>query len=116
MHIRRAERGVASVPAAFAIHAGLTRRFPYFANYRIILQDSKEHLMAEKLTWDDAEKIGVLLARKHPELCPLSTDSEELRQRITDLAEFNDDSTACDQKKLETIRAAWNEELLDRTQ
>ena len=31
----------------------------------------KEHLMAEKLTWDDAEKIGVLLARKHPELYPL---------------------------------------------
>ena len=51
----------------------------------------KEHLMAEKLTWDDAEKIGVLLARKHPELYPLSTDLEELRRRVTDLAEFKDD-------------------------
>ena len=49
--------------------------------------------MAEKLTWDDAEKIGVLLARKHPELYPLSTDLEELRRRVTDLAEFKDDST-----------------------
>jgi FeS assembly protein IscX len=72
--------------------------------------------MAEKLTWDDAEKIGVLLARKHPELSPLSTDSDELRRRITDLAEFKDDSTACDQNKLEAIREAWNEEFLDRTQ
>ncbi len=44
--------------------------------------------MAEKLTWDDAEKIGVLLARKHPELYPLSTDPDELRRRVTDLAEF----------------------------
>jgi FeS assembly protein IscX len=72
--------------------------------------------MAEKLTWDDAEKIGVLLARKHPELSPLLTDSDELRRRITDLAEFKDDSTACDQNKLEAIREAWNEEFLDRTQ
>jgi FeS assembly protein IscX len=72
--------------------------------------------MAEKLTWDDAEKIGVLLARKHPELYPLSTDLEELRRRVTDLAEFKDDLTTCDKNKLEAIRTAWNEEFLDRTQ
>ena len=41
--------------------------------------------MAEKLTWDDAEKIGVLLARKHPELYPLSTDFDELRQRVQEI-------------------------------
>lgn len=71
--------------------------------------------MADKLTWDDAEKIGVLLARKHPELYPLSTDAEELRRRVTGLAEFDDVET-CDEEKLEAIRAAWNEEFLDRTQ
>lgn len=72
--------------------------------------------MAEKLTWDDAEKIGVLLARKHPGLSPLSTDFGELRQRVTELPEFRDDRTTCDDSKLEAIRAAWNEEFLDRTQ
>ena len=72
--------------------------------------------MAEKLTWDDAEKIGVLLARKHPELHPLSTDSEELRRRITELTEFKGDLKTCDENKLEAIRTAWNEEFLDRTQ
>jgi len=72
--------------------------------------------MAEKLTWDDAEKIGVLLARKHPELDPLSTDLDELRRRVADLPELKDDLTACDQNKLEAIRTAWNEEFLDRTQ
>ena len=72
--------------------------------------------MAEKLTWDDAEKIGVLLARKHSELHPLSTDFDELRRLVTDLPEFKNDATTCDQNKLEAIRAAWNEEFLDRTQ
>ncbi len=44
--------------------------------------------MTGKLTWDDAAKIGVLLARRYPELYPLSTDLDELRRRVTDLAEF----------------------------
>jgi len=74
------------------------------------------HLMSEKITWDDAEKIGVLLARKHPELYPLSTSLEELHRRVVDLAEFADNSEAFDSNKLELIRAAWNEEFLDRTQ
>ena len=72
--------------------------------------------MAEKLTWDDAEKIGVLLARKHPELYPLSTDLQELHRRVADLAEFKDTVEAFDRNKLEAIRTAWNEEFLDRTQ
>ena len=72
--------------------------------------------MAEKLTWDDAERIGVLLARKHPELYPLSADLDDLRRRVTDLAEFKDDSTTCDESKLEAIRTAWNDEFLERTQ
>lgn len=72
--------------------------------------------MPDKLTWDDAEKIGVLLARRHPELAPLSTDLDELRRRVTELAEFNEDSVTCDQNQLEAIRMAWNEEFLDRTQ
>jgi FeS assembly protein IscX len=72
--------------------------------------------MAEKLTWDDAAKIGVLLARKHPELYPLSTDLEVLQQRVTELPEFKDNFETFDKNKLEAIRAAWNEEFLDRTQ
>jgi FeS assembly protein IscX len=72
--------------------------------------------MAEKLTWDDAEKIGELLSRKHPELYPLSTDLEELHRRVTDLAEFKDNVKTFDKNKLEAIRTAWNGEFLDRTQ
>ena len=72
--------------------------------------------MAEKLTWDDAEKIGELLSRKHPELYPLSTDLEEVHRRVTDLAEFKDNVKTFDKNKLEAIRTAWNGEFLDRTQ
>jgi len=72
--------------------------------------------MAEKLTWNDAERIGVLLAKKHPELYPLSTDLDQLHRRVSELAEFKDGSTTCDENKLEAIRKAWNEEFLDRTQ
>jgi FeS assembly protein IscX len=72
--------------------------------------------MAEKLTWDDAVKIGVLLSKKYPELYPLSTDLEELQRRVASLAGFADDFTTFDRAKLEAIQAAWNEEFLDRTQ
>ena len=49
-------------------------------------------------------------------LYPLSTDLEELRRLVTELAEFKDDLTTCDENKLEAIRTAWNEEFLERTQ
>ena len=72
--------------------------------------------MPDKLTWDDAAKIGVLLSRKHPELYPLSTDLEELHRKVTNLVEFKDNSSVFDKNKLEAIRTAWNEEFLERTQ
>jgi FeS assembly protein IscX len=72
--------------------------------------------MADKLTWDDVQKIGVLLSRKHPDLYPLSTDLEELHRRVANLPGFADDASTFDKKKLEAIRNAWNEEFLDRTQ
>ena len=72
--------------------------------------------MAQKLTWDDASKIGVLLARQHPQLYPLSTELQVLHQRVTELAEFEDNPETFDKNKLEAIRSAWNEEFLDRTQ
>ena len=72
--------------------------------------------MADKLTWDDATKIAMLLSRKHPEIYPLTTNLEELHRRGTNLPDFEDDENAFDKNKLEAIRTAWNEEFLDRTQ
>ena len=72
--------------------------------------------MAEKLSWDDATKIGILLSQKHPELCPEAATLEEMHRHVLGLAEFKGDSQTFDKSKLEAIRDAWNLEFLDRTQ
>jgi FeS assembly protein IscX len=76
----------------------------------------EERGMAEKLTWDDTHKIGVLLARKHPELCPEAATFEDLHRYVLALPEFKGDSAIFDKQKLEAIQEAWNMEFLDRTQ
>ena len=72
--------------------------------------------MPGKLTWDDAEKIGVLLSKKHPELYPLAADVKDLHRYVVELPEFSGDPKIFEENKLEAIRAAWNTEFLDRTQ
>ena len=72
--------------------------------------------MPGKLIWDDAEKIGVLLSRKHPELYPLAADLKDLHKYVIELPEFNGDPNVFEENKLEAIRTAWNTEFLDRTQ
>jgi FeS assembly protein IscX len=72
--------------------------------------------MPEKLTWDDAQKIGVLLARKHPELFPEAASLEDLHRYVLSLPDFKGDAAIFDKRKLEAIQEAWNMEFLDRTQ
>lgn len=72
--------------------------------------------MPGQLTWDDSEKIGVLLSKKHPELYPLAADLKDLHRYVVELPEFTGDANLFEVQKLESIRAAWNTEFLDRTQ
>ncbi|HEX6802689.1 MAG TPA: Fe-S cluster assembly protein IscX [Terriglobales bacterium] len=72
--------------------------------------------MPGTLTWDDAEKIGILLSRKHPQLYPLAADLKDLHGYVIHLPEFGGDPKIFETSKLEAIRAAWNTEFLDRTQ
>jgi FeS assembly protein IscX len=72
--------------------------------------------MSNTVTWDDAAEIGILLVRKHPDLNPFATDLNDLHRYVTELAEFEADRKTFSGEKLEAIRAAWNTELLDRTQ
>jgi FeS assembly protein IscX len=71
--------------------------------------------MPATLTWDDFEKIGILLSKKYPELYPLSATLEDLHRCVIALTEFEGDSKLFDKHKLEAIREAWNNEFLDRT-
>lgn len=72
--------------------------------------------MPKKLTWDNAEQIGILLSEAHPELEPLTVRFTDLHRYVTELAEFGDEPKASNEGKLEAIQMAWHEEYQDRTQ
>jgi FeS assembly protein IscX len=72
--------------------------------------------MAKKLTWDDAEDIGIELSEKHPEIDPLSVRFTDLHRYVTELPGFAGDPQSSNEGKLEAIQMAWHEEYQDRTQ
>jgi FeS assembly protein IscX len=72
--------------------------------------------MPKKLTWDDAEDIGIELSEKHPEIDPLSVRFTDLHRYVTELPDFAGDAQASNEGKLEAIQMAWHEEYQDRTQ
>jgi FeS assembly protein IscX len=72
--------------------------------------------MAKKLTWDDAEDIGIELSEKHPEIDPLSIRFTDLHRYVTELPDFAGDPQSSNEGKLEAIQMAWHEEYQDRTQ
>jgi FeS assembly protein IscX len=63
-----------------------------------------------KLTWADAEDLGILLAERHPEIDPLTVRFIDLHRWVCELAEFGDDPRASSEGKLEAIQMAWLEE------
>jgi FeS assembly protein IscX len=72
--------------------------------------------MAQELTWDDAEDIGILLSERHPEIDPLAIRFTDLHRLVSELPEFKDDPKKSTEGKLEAIQMAWQEEFEDRTQ
>ncbi len=72
--------------------------------------------MPNKLTWDNAEDLGIALSEAHPEVDPLAVRFTDLHRYVTELPEFGDDPKASNEGKLEAIQMAWHEEFQDRTQ
>jgi FeS assembly protein IscX len=66
-----------------------------------------------KLTWDDAEDIGIALQEKFPDQDPLAVRFTDLHRWVTELEEFDDDPKASNEGKLEAIQMAWLEEFQD---
>lgn len=66
--------------------------------------------MANELTWDAAEDIGILLAEKFPQLDPLTVRFTDLHRMVTELPAFHGDPKASNEAKLEAIQMAWYEE------
>lgn len=63
-----------------------------------------------KLSWNDAEDIGIALQEKYPETDPLTVRFTDLHRWVTELEEFGDDPKASNEGKLEAIQMAWLEE------
>jgi FeS assembly protein IscX len=66
-----------------------------------------------KLTWEDAEDLGIALQEKFPELDPLAVRFTDLHQWVTELEDFDDDPKGSNEGKLEAIQMAWLEEHQD---
>lgn len=66
--------------------------------------------MAEPLTWDDAEEIGIALFEKMPDLDPLTVRFTDLRRWVIELPGFADDPSKSTEGRLEAIQMAWLDE------
>ena len=66
-----------------------------------------------KMTWNDAEDIGIELFDADPETDPLTVRFTDLHKRVLALADFGDDPLASNEAKLEAIQMAWYEEFKD---
>jgi FeS assembly protein IscX len=66
-----------------------------------------------KLSWDDAEDIGIALYEKFPDKDPLTIRFTELHQWVTELDNFGGDPAASNEGKLESIQMAWYDEWKD---
>lgn len=67
-----------------------------------------------KLTWSDAEDIGILLAEQKSDQDPLLVRFTDLHRMVLELSDFDDDPKASSEGKLEAIQMAWLEEYKDR--
>jgi FeS assembly protein IscX len=66
-----------------------------------------------KLTWDQAEDIGIALSEKFPDLDPANIRYTDLHKWVTGLEDFGDDPMSSTEGKLEAIQMAWLEEYQD---
>jgi FeS assembly protein IscX len=65
------------------------------------------------MKWTDAEDIAIALAEKYPGVDPLTIRFTDLRARILELDDFDDDPKVSNEPKLEAIQMAWYEEFKD---
>ena len=62
------------------------------------------------MKWLDAEDIGILLYEKYPTTDPLTVRFTDLREKVLELDDFDDDPKSSNEPKLEAIQMAWYEE------
>jgi len=69
--------------------------------------------MAQELTWEMAEEIGMRLHEEHPDIDPLTVRFTDLHAWIVAWPEFKGNPEDSNESKLEAIQMAWHEEYQD---
>ncbi len=69
--------------------------------------------MAQEMTWEDSEDIGIRLQEEHPDVDPLTVRFTEMHAWIVAWPEFTGDPKSSNEKILETIQMACHEEFQD---
>ena len=67
----------------------------------------------KKLTWLDAEDLGLSLYEAHPDIDPLTVRFTDLHKSVIALPDFEDDPGKSNEGKREAIQMAWYEEWKD---
>lgn len=62
------------------------------------------------LKWKDAQRIAEELYDNEPDLDPVTLRLSELRERVLDLPDFDDDPEKSNEPILEAILQAWLDE------
>jgi len=62
------------------------------------------------LKWVDSLEIAIALDEQYPDVDPVAVLFTDLRDWVTDLEEFDDDSSHCGERILEAIQMAWIDE------
>lgn len=65
------------------------------------------------MKWTDIYDIAIELADAYPDTDPQYINFVDLRNRIIELSDFNDDPDRCGEKILEAIQLAWIAEIAD---
>jgi FeS assembly protein IscX len=69
--------------------------------------------MAQEITWENSEEIGIQLQERFPEINPLTVRFTDLHRYVTELDGFTGDPSKSNESKLEAIQMAWYEEYKD---
>lgn len=66
-----------------------------------------------KLTWENAEDIGLALYEKFPSIDPLTVRFTDLHKWVVKLEDFAGEAAQSSEAKLEAIQMAWQEEWVE---
>ncbi len=62
------------------------------------------------ICWTDSLEIAISLVEKHPNISPTTINFVDLRELVTNLDDFEEGQSKCNERVLEAIQMNWIEE------